>query len=189
MAQDLAAPARVWWYRALGAAVLAVLVAGAARPLPPRPALFGVLLQTATRATLSRALTRAHLTLAPGGHHHWFDVYEVNGVLKHASKLAVSYTRGGHFAKAVYIFPSFISTKHFGEVLKMVTAKYGPPTDMTGHASIGRARAHWDLAHGFKIIVKRRWPNPTTYMVIENRVTLRRMKAEQRQSTAHSGAF
>ncbi len=190
MAQDLTMPARArGWRRILGVAVLGVLVAGAAHPVPPRPALFGVLLQTATRAMLTRALTHAHMTLAPHGRHRWYDLYEVNGVLKHASKLAVSYTRGGRFVKAVYTFPSFISTRHFREVMKMVTAKYGPPTHMSGQSSIGRARARWDLPHGFEIIVKRRWPNPTTYMVIENRVTLLRMKAEQRHAMAHSGAF
>ncbi|MDA8191743.1 MAG: hypothetical protein M0Z68_09855, partial [Gammaproteobacteria bacterium] len=101
MAQDLTMPARArGWRRILGVAVLGVLVAGAAHPVPPRPALFGVLLQTATRAMLTRALTHAHMTLAPHGRHRWYDLYEVNGVLKHASKLAVSYTRGGRFVKA-----------------------------------------------------------------------------------------
>ncbi len=190
MAQDLTGPLRARpWGLTLGAAVLYMFVVGAARFVPPRPSLFGVLLQTATRATLGRALLRAHLTLAPRGRHRWYNLYDVNGALKHARKLAVSYTSGGRFVKAVYTFPSFVSTRHFSEVLKMVTAKYGPPTHMSGQASIGRARAHWNLPYGFEIIVKRRWPNPTTYLVIENRLTLTRMKAEQRHVMAHSGAF
>ncbi|WP_298138040.1 hypothetical protein [Acidiferrobacter sp.] len=190
MVKDRVGPARGGIARRIvAAAVMGLLVAGMARPPLPRPSLFGVPLQTATRGALTRALSRAHLTLVPGGRHQWYDLYNVNGALKHASRLAVSYTHGGRFAKAVYIFPSFISTKRFGYVLKIVRAKYGPPSHMTGEADIGRVRARWKLADGFEIIVKRGWPNPTTYMVIENHLTLQRMKAEQRKAMANSGAF
>ncbi len=181
MAQGVARPLR----RALGALAFVGLL-GAGRPMP---SLFGVPLATATRAKLQRALNAAHLTLAPGGTHPWYDLYDVNGALKHASKLAVSYTRGGRFAKAEYVFPSFVSTKRLGEVIAEVRAKYGAPTRMTGRLAIGPARARWDLPHGFEIVVKRRWPNPTTFMIIENLPMLKRMKAEQRRATADSGAF
>ncbi len=174
-----------WGRRVLWAAALVSLL-GAARPVP---SLFGVPLATATRATLRRALTAAHLSLASGGAHQWYDLYDVNGALKHASKLAVSYTQGGRFAKAEYVFPSFVSTKRLGEVIAEVRAKYGPPTRMSGRLAIGPARARWNLPQDFDIVVRRRWPNPTTFMIIENRRMFERMKAEQRRATAQSGAF
>ncbi|MHB8254752.1 MAG: hypothetical protein ACYDEV_13885 [Acidiferrobacter sp.] len=170
-------------------ALIAVLWVPVVFAHKPQPALFGIPLISATRPVLKRALTAAHMTLRPGGTHRWYDVYNVNGALKHASTLAVSFTKQGRFAKAEYVFPSFISTKRMSEVLAMVRAKYGPPTKMVGRLNIGPVRAWWKLAHAFEIIVKRRWPNPTTFMVIENRRLFLRMKAEQKQATAHSGAF
>ncbi len=188
MAQDPVRPLarRGGMRRAAWVAAFAAFPAVAA---PPQPSLFGVPLQTATRAEITRALAAAHLTLAPGGVHRWYDLYDVNGALKHASRLAVSYTQGGRFAKAVYVFPSFVSTKRIGEVINEVRAKYGPPTRLSGQLAIGPVRARWDLPQGFEIIVKRRWPNPTTFMTIENLLTLQRMKAEQRRAMAKSGAF
>ena len=187
MAQDVAQPRRSTglWLRAFGAAAFVGLLGAA----PPTPSLFGVRLATATRAELGRALGAAHLTLAPGGAHQWYDLYDVNGALKHASKLAVSYTKGGRFARAEYVFPSFVSTKRLGEVIAEVRAKYGAPTRMTGELAIGPAQARWNHPHGFQIVVKRRWPNPTTFMIIEDIRMLKRMKAEQRRATAESGAF
>lgn len=153
------------------------------------PALFGVALRTATRVEIGQALRAAHMTLSVNGAHKWYDLYNVNGALKNASVLAVSFTEHGHFAKAMYVFPSFVSTKRFAQVVKEVRAKYGAPTRKTGQQSIGPVRAVWILPHAFDIVVKRRWPNPTTFMVIENRVNLRRMKQQQKRFIAHSGAF
>ncbi len=187
MAQGVAGVGRRlgFWPRILGAAAFVGLLGAA----PPAPSLFGVRLATATRAELGRVLSAAHMTLAPGGMHQWYDLYDVNGALKHASKLAVSYTKGGRFAKAEYVFPSFVSTKRLGEVIAEVRNKYGAPTRMTGELAIGPARVRWNLPHDFEIVVKRRWPNPTTFMIIENRRMLKRMKTEQRRATAESGAF
>lgn len=155
----------------------------------PQPALFGVPLKTATRAELGRALRGAHMTMAVGGVHKWYDVYHVNGALKHASLLTVSFTRDDRFAKAVYVFPSFVSTKRLGEVVTEVRAKYGAPTKTIGQFAIGPVRVAWKLNQAFEIVVRRSWPNPTTYMVIENRVALKRMKQEQQHALAKSGAF
>lgn len=156
---------------------------------PPQPALFGVPLAHARRPALERALTAAHMTLARGGAHRWYDVYHVNGALKHATILAVSFTAHGRFAKAMYVFPSFISTKRLGQVVHLVTAKYGPPDKTVGDARIGPVRVIWQLPHAFEIVVKRRWPNPTTFLTIEDHRMLVRMKREQKRSMARSAAF
>lgn len=156
---------------------------------PPRPALFGVGLAHARRPALERALVAAHMTLKRGGKHRWYDVYHVNGALKHATILAVSFTAHGRFAKATYVFPSFISTKRLGQVVHLVMSKYGPPNKTVGYARIGPVRVIWKLPNAFEIIVKRRWPNPTTFLTIENHRMLVRMKQEQKHSLAQSGAF
>ena len=173
-----------WWAVWIG--LFLVPMAYAHRP---KPALFGVLLVSATRPALEQALLRAHMTLKQGGAHRWYDVYNVNGALKNASILAVSFTQHGRFAEARYVFPSFISTKRMGQVLAMVQAKYGPPTAMVGSLDIGAVHALWKLPQTFEIIVKRRWPNPTTFMVIKNRTMFSRMKQEQKEAIAQSGAF
>lgn len=177
--------------RLAGSFVVATLLAAPTlwAHAPPRPALFGVGLAHARRPALERALVAAHMTLKRGGKHRWYDVYRVNGALKHATILAVSFTAHGRFAKAMYVFPSFISTKRLGQVVHLVTSKYGPPDKTVGNTRIGPVRVIWKLPHAFEILVKRRWPNPTTFLTIENRKTLARMKYEQKQSLARSGAF
>ncbi len=180
------------WSRSVAGAVFVVALFTA--PVlwahnPPQPALFGIPLAHARRTVLEKALVAAHMTLARGGAHRWYDLYHVNGALKHATILAVSFTAHGRFAKAMYVFPSFISTKRLGQVVHLVTAKYGPPDKTVGDARIGPVRVIWQLSHAFEIIVKRRWPNPTTFLTIENHRMLVRMKHEQKQSLAQSGAF
>lgn len=170
-------------------ALAAVLLAPTVCAHPPQPALFGVPLISATRPALKQAITAAHMTLRSGGTHRWFDVYNVNGALKNATRLTVSFTQNGRFAKAVYVFPSHVSTDRTAQVLSMVRAKYGPPTKKRGSVDIGPVQAIWKLPQTFEIIVKRHWPDPTTFMIIENRTMLGRMKEEQRQAMAHSGAF
>lgn len=176
---------RRWGLMMMGAG----LWVSAASAQIPQPALFGVPLKTATRTELERALLAAHMTLAAGGAHKWRDVYHVNGALKHASLLTISFTHENRFAKAIYVFPSFVSTKRLGQVVTEVRAKYGAPTRKTGHFAIGPVRVAWKLRQGFEIVVRRSWPNPTTYMVIENRAALKERKQEQKRALAQSGAF
>lgn len=182
-------------WKSKGVLLSAVICAGlvftpvARGAAPPQPSLFGVPLAHATRPELERALRAAHLILPPGGSHPWYDAYQVNGAVKNAKVLAISFTKRGRFAKAMYVFPSFISTKHTLQVMAMVRAKYGAPTDQYGHLRIGRLRVVWKLPHAFRILVTRRWPNPTTFMIIENQKMVARMKKEQKTALAHSGAL
>lgn len=162
---------------------------GVAAPLAPPPVMFGVPLAAATRGTLERALRHAHMRLRHAGHHRHRDVYAVNGALKGAQTLVVEFTDGGHFAKARYEFKSFMDTTIVAHVIHMVKAKYGPPVTMSGHLGIGPVRAVWRLQQGFRVVVRRGWPNVSTFMTIESRPMVARRRQERQHHHAANAAF
>ncbi|MHB1565272.1 MAG: hypothetical protein ACYCXG_00885 [Acidiferrobacter sp.] len=163
--------------------------AQATPPLAPAPVMFGVPLAAATRRTLEHALHHAHMRLKPAGHHQRQDVYAVNGALKGAQTLVVDFTDGGRFAKARYEFKSFMDTTIVARVIRMVKAKYGPPATVSGHLGIGPVRALWHLQQGFRVVVTRGWPNVTTFMTIESRSMVARLRQERKHRSATNAAF
>jgi hypothetical protein len=165
----------------------------AVAPVPSQPtyqvALFGATLKDAQRATLDKVLTKNGLSKQSSRTDKWSDVYDVNGKLKGASTLTVSYVSASkQFANAEYVFPSFMDTQLVARVISLVTQKYGNPTSMMGQIELGKVDAEWDVGNGMLVQVSRGWPETTVYLDYTNTDTNALMIAEQSATKSQAEA-
>lgn len=163
------------------AAMAALLCVWTATAAAASLQLFGVPLQTATKASLAPAFAKAGLPPITQGLERWFDTYRVNGQpqrLQGASMLTVDYTAHNRFAIAEYEFASFNNPHQIQQIITMVAYKYGRPTEISGDVARGPVIARWKEAHGTELKVWRGWPATSTYMDLEDVANLKRLRAQ-----------
>ncbi len=145
------------------------------------PHLFGAVLATATRATLTATLLRAGLqqvtTASP-----WYQTYRLTNQLPGATRLRVWYTQSGRFAMAQYQFPAFMDTQKVEQVIHLVADKYGKPDHESGDWNLGPVHAWWKRPDHFELRVFRGWPSTTTFLQIIDWTTYPQLQREQRAS-------
>jgi uncharacterized protein YeaO (DUF488 family) len=142
--------------------------------------LFGVKLKGVSRNELNNALMQKGLSKQTSKADQWTDTYAVNGKLKGAETLRISYILAtNQFANAEYEFPTFMDTQLVKRVIDLVSQKYGDPTTMNGQIELGSVDAEWDNGDGMTIHVSRGWPSTTTYLDYIDTDAYAKMKAEQ----------
>lgn len=156
----------------------------AAQPASAPPAhpleLFGVKLKGVSRNVLDKALLQNGFSKQSANTDKWTDSYSVNGKLKEAQTLSVSYVLATQqFANAEYEFPSFMDPQLVKRVIDLVSQKYGDPTSMSGQIDLGEVVAEWDNGDGTTIRVSRGWPSTTTYLDYIDTDAEARMEAEK----------
>lgn len=141
--------------------------------------LFGVPLKSATRAELRHAFKQNGLRAIRENDSYWVDTYDARGVLDGASDFHAGYVSAtGEFAYAQYTFRSFMDIRQVGNVVNMVSTKYGRPTSQQGRYDLGEVTAKWNVGGGMQIVVFRGWPDTTTFLKFEDSTASRRMSAE-----------
>jgi hypothetical protein len=124
--------------------------------------LFGISIATATRTDVRRALASKGATLKSS--QGSFDVYNSQKLLDESTELELGYVSAGHFARAKYTLRSFLDTAQVARVAGLVKQKYGAPTESEGDVNLGRVSFRWLLDDGVLIVVRRGWPDTTTFL-------------------------
>ena len=141
--------------------------------------MYGVRLSSATRDVMRQALHLHGIKPVREDSRYWVDVYDAKGLIRGASQFYVGYaTATQKLAFAEYAFASFMDSSHTQQIVSMVTAKYGPPTETVGQLPMGAYTARWRMSEGMQIQVVREWPETSTYLKFINQPVDLEMKAE-----------
>lgn len=141
--------------------------------------LFGTSLKAASRDQLRLVFKQNGLKATREEKNYWVDNYSAQGVLEGASEFQAGYVSAtDKFAFAQYTFPAFMDTKLVGNVINMVSTKYGRPTSQSGNYGLGEVSAKWNMGQGMQIEVSRGWPDTTTYLVFKDVSAYSQMRAE-----------
>lgn len=143
-----------------------------------QPQLFNIELKGATRDQMRTSLENNGIKVIREDNNYWVDKYKTNDVLQGSTELNIGYTSNGHFAYAEYTFPAFVDSGKINEVARLVTSKYGQPSQRTGNTNVGQASFTWSFKNGMNIIVYRGWPDTTTYLNIKDKNNYTKMNAE-----------
>lgn len=96
--------------------------------------------------------------------HGLSDIYSSSLLLKESSQLKIDYDGHLNFIQATYTFPSRMDIGQVARILELVESKYGKPSLSEGQANVGSVNYKWILKDGIEILVRRGWPETTTYM-------------------------
>ncbi len=147
--------------------------------------MFGVRLSSATRDEMRQALRDQGMKVVREDARYWVDIYDAKGMLNGSTKFFVGYAASTQqLAFAEYAFANFMDISHTAQIVKMVTAKYGPSTETVGQLAMGSYTARWRVADGMQIQVVREWPETSTYLKFMNTQVEAEMKAELDKETA-----
>lgn len=147
--------------------------------------MFGVRLSSATREEMRQALHSQGMKVIREDARYWVDVYDAKGLLNGATKFYLGYAAASQqLAFAEYAFANFMDNNHTAQIVKMVTAKYGPSAETVGQLDMGSYTARWRLSDGMQIQVVREWPETSTYLKFTNMQVESEMKAELEKETA-----
>lgn len=147
--------------------------------------MFGVRLHAATRDEMRHALRAQGMKVVREDDRYWVDIYDAKGVLLGATQFYVGYTAAHQkLAFAEYAFANFMDSSYTEQVVKMVSAKYGPSSESVGQLAMGSYTARWRIGDGMLIQVVREWPETSTYLKFINPEVEAEMKAELDQETA-----
>lgn len=147
--------------------------------------MFGVRLSVATRDEMRNALRTQGMKVVREDDRYWVDIYDAKGVLNGAAQFLVGYTAAKkQLAFAEYAFANFMDSSHTEQVVKWVSAKYGPSTESAGQLAMGSYTARWRMDDGLLIQVVREWPETSTYLKFINPLVEAEMKAELDKETA-----
>jgi len=145
--------------------------------------LFGVKLLCGSRQEFRRALARANVTPRQVDDRNWYDEYESTQVLDGSGTLDVWFTSDGAWmGRAVYDFPSNVDVEQVFRVMLMVGLKYGHPRTRSGNLAVGPVRFEWTLPDGVRVVVRREWPDTTTYLEYQNPRRLPQMEREIKEA-------
>lgn len=164
----------------------AVISAPPEEPIIEQPwiQMYGVRLNSAMREDMRQALRAHGLKAVREDSRYWVDVYDAKGLLSGASQFYVGYVAATQqLAFAEYAFANFMDSTHTQQIVKMVTGKYGPPTEIVGQLAMGSYTARWMMADGIQIQVVREWPETSTYLKFLNSKVEAEMKAELAKET------
>lgn len=147
--------------------------------------MFGVRLHAATRDEMRHALRAQGMKVVREDDRYWVDIYDAKGLLNGATQFYVGYTAAQKkLAFAEYAFANFMDSSHTEQVVKMVSAKYGPSSENVGQLAMGSYTARWRIGDGMLIQVVREWPETSTYLKFINPLVEAEMKAELEKETA-----
>jgi TPR repeat protein len=159
---------------------------------------FDVALKCATRADLRQAVARLGARATREDDDYWVDLYDSSKLLEGSTELSLAYTKeNSEFARAQYTFPSSLDTEQVSRIAEMVAAKYGRPQRAHGDTSLGPVSYEWQLKDGLTLVVRRDWPDTTTYQeykfpakyaILEGEIAKNKEveKAEQRSRQSHA---
>jgi hypothetical protein len=164
---------------ALGAILFSIPPAAPAGQGAKPLELFGVPVKGASREQLRQVLKKNGLRATREDARYWVDSYDAHDVLEGASTFESGYVSAtGKFAFAQYTFSVFMDTELVGKVIRMVAAKYGPPSSRSGNYGLGPVTARWNMGQGMEIEVSRGWPDTSTFLLFKDVAAFGQMQDE-----------
>lgn len=140
---------------------------------PLAPTLFGVPIFGAHRSEMRVAIEKYGINSVREENIYFADLYDPSNVFKGSDQLAIFYSKKTnlgsessteYLSRVNYRFKSEndISTIH--KLQKMISSKYGTPTEKTITDDLTSVKFQWKM-DGVTIFLERGWPDTTTHLV------------------------